>query len=200
MSTLPTTSPSSLPAPQKSTAYFELAVSLYLWSWPALTLAVQNEWGGPDSSDKRDWLAGTLADLFTASSKEPEIEDVEDVCVQVLSDEFSVNLEDDSAYEIAVAVCGAWKECKEGRFEKIEAMKVRFMSLPQQQSKAQKNADESDSSGTDAEVDEEQNSAERSDAMEVDEATSMTQQNREPVVDDDGFELVQPKGKGGRRR
>lgn len=35
-----------------------------LHMWPALTLAVENQWGGPDSADKRDWFAGAVAELF----------------------------------------------------------------------------------------------------------------------------------------
>lgn len=179
--------------PEKAIAYFELAVSLYLWRWPALSLAVENEWGGPDSSEKRDWLAGVLADLFTSSKSEVDVEDVEDVAAQVLSDEFSVVLEDDSAYDVATAICGAWKACQEGRFEGIEALKVQFQNAKPVEKKIAKakDGDESDSSsGTDAEVDDDQPAGE---AMEIDEPV---RQKPAPIVDDDGFELVQAKGKG----
>lgn len=199
----------------KAIAYFELAVSLYLWRWPALTLAVSNEWGGPDSSEKRDWLAGTLADMFTTSkSSPPEIEDIEDVATQVLNDEFSVVLEDDSAYDLATAICLAWTDCQDGRFDKIEQLKVHFQNskptAPVAKKQQQKTGDETtagedsdSSSGTDAELDGEEGeeggqTAGTAGAMDLDPAPVPTRQ--EPVVDEDGFELVQAKGKGGRRR
>lgn len=174
---------------QKIVAYFELAVSLHLWRWPALTLAVTNEWGGPDSSDKRDWLAGTIADMFTTAKNAPEIEDIEDVLSQVLSDEFSVVLEDDSAYDLATAISLAFTECQEGRFEKIEQLKVQFQNSKPPPPKKVVDDESDSSSGTDGEVEE------QGEAMEVDAPA-----RQEPVIDDDGFELVQGKGKGGGRR
>ncbi|CCG81183.1 Pre-rRNA-processing protein TSR2 [Taphrina deformans PYCC 5710] len=182
-------------AEQKATAYFELAVSLYLWRWPALSLAVENEWGGPDSAEKRDWLAGVVADLFSGTGQADE-EDVEDVVTQVLSDEFSVALEDDSAYEVAVAIVAAFRDCQQARFEKIEALKVHFQNARPRATVSRAEGDgESDSSGTDAEVDPEEPAVGTGgEAMEVD-----APGRAEPVVDEDGFELVQSKGKKGRR-
>ncbi len=76
--------------------YFELGISLVVWKWDALCLAVVNEWGGPDSAEKRDWLAGEISELFE-TEKHVEPEDIEDMCIQILSDEFNVVLEEDSA-------------------------------------------------------------------------------------------------------
>lgn len=81
------------------TTKWELGVSLILHSWPALTDAVNSGWGGADSSDKRDWLCGAIADMFVANADTDEY-DVEDTLTNVMEDEFEVNLEDDSAYEV----------------------------------------------------------------------------------------------------
>ena len=61
---------------------------------------MQNQWGGPDSSDKRDWLAGTLSERF-ASEPLTDQEDIEVMLLQVLEDEFGVRCEDET--EVAVA-------------------------------------------------------------------------------------------------
>ena len=45
-------------------AKFENAVAIILHSWTVLSLAVENEWGGPDSAAKRDWLGGIVAEMF----------------------------------------------------------------------------------------------------------------------------------------
>ena len=50
-----------------SSSKFEQGLTLIINTWQALTLAVQNQWGGPDSSDKRDWMCGAVADLFTGN-------------------------------------------------------------------------------------------------------------------------------------
>ena len=163
--------------PPKAIAYFELGVSLYLWRWQALTLAVENEWGGPDSADKRDWLAGTLSDLFTTNpSKEVDQEDVEDIATQVLNDEFSVVLEDDSAYELSMQLTTCWRDCLAGDFSKIEVLREAFVSA---KPGAKSNVKEASSSSEDEEPE--------SERMDVD--------VQEPVIDDDGFELVQRKRK-----
>ena len=80
---------------------WELGVALILHTWRALSDAVASGWGGPESSDKRDWLCGAIAEMF---EKDPETDeyDVETTLAGVMEDEFELALEDDSAYE----VCG----------------------------------------------------------------------------------------------
>ncbi|KAI1277042.1 Pre-rRNA-processing protein TSR2-domain-containing protein [Xylaria sp. FL0933] len=52
------------PSPETRQQQFEQGVAISLHLWQSLTIAVQNNWGGPDSSDKRDWLAGVIVDMF----------------------------------------------------------------------------------------------------------------------------------------
>lgn len=80
---------------------WELGVALLINNWRAMVDAVSCQWGGPDSADKRDWLCGAIADMFV-ERPETDAEDVEDVLVQVMADEFDVNLEDDSAYVVSI--------------------------------------------------------------------------------------------------
>ena len=51
-----------------ATAQFELGLTLILNTWQALTITVANQWGGPDSADKRDWMCGAVAELFERAS------------------------------------------------------------------------------------------------------------------------------------
>lgn len=174
------------PAPDatsKSTAYFELAVSIYLYQWQALSLAVSNEWGGHDSSDKRDWLIGTISDLYTTNATPPELEDVEDILIQVMSDEFQVMLEDDSAYEVAKQVNAVWIKCQNEEFDEIVALRNTYEAAKPGNS-IQK-GDVSSSSD-----DEEGDEGDNEDSEMTDAPTST---KLEPIIDEDGFELVQPK-------
>lgn len=68
--------------------------------WPALHVACANAWGGPSTSDKRDWFAGTLSTLLL-SDPELDAEDLEVFLLQVMQDEFECNVEDES--EVATA-------------------------------------------------------------------------------------------------
>jgi pre-rRNA-processing protein TSR2 len=82
---------------------FEHATALIIHMWSALDIAVQNEWGGPESSDIRDWLGGVVVDMFSfPAGKSVEVEDVEELLSQVAEDEFELRLEDDSAYQVCV--------------------------------------------------------------------------------------------------
>ena len=71
-------------------------------------MAVQMELAGPESSNIRDWLGGVIVDKFpfptaggtSAGEKIPERDDLEDILLQVLEDEFELRLEDDSAYQV----------------------------------------------------------------------------------------------------
>jgi pre-rRNA-processing protein TSR2 len=83
----------------EQTQKWELGVSLLLNFWQPLRDAVSCNWGGPDSADKRDWLCGVIADLWT-EDEEADEETVEQRLLQVMEDEFDVNLEDDSAYDV----------------------------------------------------------------------------------------------------
>lgn len=91
---------SALPA--EAIAKWELGVSLVLHSWRVLTDAVGGEWGGPDSADKRDWLCGAVADMFSDREELDEY-DLEDTLIHAMEDEFMVNLEDDSAWQVIPA-------------------------------------------------------------------------------------------------
>ena len=83
-------------------AKFTHAVALIIHSWNSLDIAVQNEWGGPDSADKRDWLGGVVVDMFSfPATKHVEVDDVDEVLLQILEDEFELKLEDDSAYQVS---------------------------------------------------------------------------------------------------
>lgn len=78
-------------------------ISLHLHLWPALTVAIQNAWGTSSPAlgeDKRAWFAGALSDLFTQNQIR-DVEDLEDIMEQVMSDEFEVVVDDDSLEETA---------------------------------------------------------------------------------------------------
>ena len=105
---------------------------------------MQNNWGGPDSSDKRDWFAGAVVDLFPpirivpaaataaarqqAQQEEPELEDVEAVLLQVMIDEFEVNVDDDSALGVAEDIVRMRGQCVQGVFTDVDSLRERWQT------------------------------------------------------------------------
>lgn len=77
-------------------------IALQLHLWDSLSAAISNNWGTASASgeDKRSWLAGSLSELF-ASNQIRDIEDLEDILEQVMSDEFEVVVDDGSLEQTA---------------------------------------------------------------------------------------------------
>ncbi|MCJ1419703.1 hypothetical protein MMC32_006059 [Xylographa parallela] len=113
------------PTPEKIAAKFDLSIALTLSLWPALSVAVQNSWGGPNSSEKRDWFAGAISDLL-AATPDADVEYVEEFLLQVMNDEFDVNVEDGSAEEVAAKIVGLRKLTARGDFGMVDEMFARW--------------------------------------------------------------------------
>ncbi|KAL1955698.1 hypothetical protein VTO42DRAFT_8170 [Malbranchea cinnamomea] len=190
-----TSSDPELPASDSASAQLDLAITLILNSWPALTLAVQSSWGGPNSAEKRDWLCGAVADLFT-SRPETDAEDLEEVLVQVMNDEFDVVVDDESAGEIADRICEVRQEIMKGEYGRVKALweewkakgerKQRevFQRVDVQDEDQETDSDEEDDDvGEDSDMD-----VDMEDAPPV--QPPQPRERIEPEVDEDGFTKV----------
>jgi len=90
---------------EEARAKFTHATALIIHSWSALDIAVKNEWAGPESSNIRDWLGGAIVDMFSfPPGKRIDVEDIEEILLQVVDDEFELRLEDDSAYQVILTL------------------------------------------------------------------------------------------------
>ncbi|EGD99209.1 pre-rRNA-processing protein [Trichophyton mentagrophytes] len=179
-------------------AHLDLAITLTLYSWPSLTLAVESSWGGPTSKSKRDWFCGAIAELFS-THPETDAQDLEDVLIQVMTDEFDVVVDDGSISQIADQICELKAEIEKGKFERVEAMWEQFKAEEQNGgSKLPANIINrvgvngvDDSSDNDGEDDEEED--EDDDDIDMEDAPaprSAPKQREEPEVDEDGFTKV----------
>lgn len=180
---------------EKIQSKFDLAIALCLSTWSALTLAVQNSWGGPDSSEKRDWFAGAISDLIS-TTPDADVEYVEEFMLQIMNDEFDVNVEDGSGEEISAKIIGLRKLTLQGDFTMVDDM---YSKWQERQSKGgggkinfqhvtrDDNEDETDWNSDD--IDEE----EADDDVEMGEAPALLKVPKEkvqPRVDDEGFTEV----------
>jgi len=222
------------PSPETCQSNFEQGVALALHLWPALSLAVSNNWGGPDSEDKRDWFAGAVVDLFPdlvkllsppstnnnsststtqqppkpksqsqedEATEEPDQLDIETVLLQVMLDEFEVNVEDDSAFEVAEQIIRMRAGCLKGKFDEVDALRRRFEAKKSGKGGPEKKvvftrAQDQDDEGTDWDTDD---SGEDDDEdVDMDDAPALVEakpkkEKEEPQVDDDGFTMVTKK-------
>ncbi|KAL5000387.1 Pre-rRNA-processing protein TSR2-domain-containing protein [Aspergillus recurvatus] len=187
---LPTTSTAAataIPAQQTASSYLDLGITLAINAWPALTLAVTSNWGGPTSADKRDWLCGAISDMI-ADRPETDAEDLEDVLIQVMNDEFDVVVDDESAGEVADRIMEIRKMVEKGEFDGIKQMWEEW------ERKAAKKGDVvagfrrgEDQEG---ETDDEEDGEEDEEMGEAPALVSAPRERVEPEVDEDGFTKV----------
>ena len=174
---------------------FDLAIALCLSSWSALTLAVQNSWGGPESSEKRDWFAGAISDLIS-TTPDADVEYVEEFMLQIMNDEFDVNIDDGSGEEISAKIIGLRKLTLQGDFAMVDEMYSRWQERQSKGSEGKVNfqhvtrndhEDETDWDSDD--VDEEDDDGD----VEMGEAPALVKVPKEkvqPRVDNEGFTEV----------
>lgn len=107
---------SSRPAatPEQLQSAFDNSVWYLLALWHPLHIAVSSSWGGPSSSDKRDWFAGAISDLLT-TRPDTDAEDLECFLLQIMQDEFDCNVEDESEVTVARDILGVRKRMMEER-------------------------------------------------------------------------------------
>ncbi|PHH61367.1 hypothetical protein CDD81_445 [Ophiocordyceps australis] len=199
--------PAQLPPATVRQSNFEQGVVYALHLWPALTLAVTNSWGGPDSFDKRDWFAGAIVDLFPAfagvssassAANEPDIEHVETVLLQVMLDEFEVNVDDDSAAHVAAQIILSRTQCALGHFDHVTVLRERFLNRNKHKvdnlfQKAQDADQDTDwESDHDDDYDDAQDDEGDEDVAMFD-APPVPKEKPPPQVDQDGFTMVAKK-------
>lgn len=95
-----------IPTPQQ--LLFAKSIMLTFELWPAMRLAVSEQWGGPDSADKRDFLLSHLCDQYgnPGSAFEPDLDDLADILEGYMIDEYEARLEDGSPDWVAGRIVG----------------------------------------------------------------------------------------------
>ncbi|KAJ6127043.1 hypothetical protein N7523_002655 [Penicillium sp. IBT 18751x] len=173
-------------------SFLDLGITLALNNWPALTLAVQSNWGGPTSDDKRAWLCGAISEMLT-DRPETDAEDLEDVLIQVMNDEFDVVIDDESAAIVATEIMEMKQHTDRDNFAEIQAMWEVFQRKSQQKSASAAMFKKVDAQDEDQETDEE---SDEEDDVEMGDAPALVRAPREkaePEIDDDGFTMVKKK-------
>ncbi|KAB8266565.1 Pre-rRNA-processing protein TSR2-domain-containing protein [Aspergillus minisclerotigenes] len=180
--------------PNSASSYLDLGITLAIHNWPALTLAVQSNWGGPTSSDKRDWLCGAISDMLN-DRPETDAEDLEDVLIQVMNDEFDVVIDDESAVPVAAEIMEVRGLVAKGDFGPIKQMWENYQTKSQQKAS---NVAAAFKRGEDEDQDSDEDDEEDEEDVDMGEAPALVRAPKEkvePEVDEDGFTKVVGKKK-----
>ncbi|KAJ1338371.1 pre-rRNA-processing protein TSR2 [Microdochium nivale] len=217
---------STEPSPEVRQNNFEQGVAMTLHLWPALSLAVQNNWGDGDAADKRDWLAGVIVDMFpsfidlakkpstststttststsatpaaaksqsavaAAVQEEPDLEDIETTLLQVMLDEFDVNVDDDTGFETAETVMRVRAQCAKGNFDEANSLRRRWEAGKGKKIVMQQAADQDQDTDWESDDDDDDDGDSDVDMSEAPALARVPKEKAEPEVDDDGFTKV----------
>lgn len=175
------------PTPAQLQSAFDHGIWYALSLWPALHVAVQNSWGGPDSSEKRDWFAGAVSDLFNGR-QDTDAEDLEAFMLQIMQDEFDCNVEDETEGEVARTILVLRRSLLEGNLAAFEELERRWRN------RGMMKADVQVVDGGDGEVDDDEfedvDEEEEDRAPQGGQVPVVPRERQEPEVDDDGFTKV----------
>lgn len=84
--------------------------------WTALQLAITNEWGGADSVQKGEQMAEELNEWFLKRKGGKYAEDLEELLLEILGDDFNVQCEDGSPREVARIACTMFEQVAQGDY------------------------------------------------------------------------------------
>jgi len=168
---------------------FAKGVVARLALWPALQIAVQNGWGGPDSAQKRTWIASVIVDTFEVQPTPPDAEYIEEMLLQIMDDEFETIVEDGSSESVAKDIANLWKDIHLGDLTGLQHLEQRANAVSNRLILAQ--------AGPPGELDTDSGGEEESDT-EDGYGSDRVQDIQPPEVEEDGFTTV--KGRHSKHR
>ncbi|KAH9065140.1 Pre-rRNA-processing protein TSR2-domain-containing protein [Lactarius deliciosus] len=183
----------SPPPPNPALILFARGVIARLEQWPALRIAVEQGWGGPESRAKQRWLVSELVDAFDQPqpTPTPDAEYVALMLAQVLEDEFGASVEDGSVEAVAadvVALWGAGEDVVREWERKAEGARAKRVDVREEVVDGDGDDDDDDEGEWE---DEEEDDDEAPQLLRAADDSQQRPSKPEPVVDDDGFTLVQ---------
>ncbi|KAL7447713.1 hypothetical protein ACHAWC_000050, partial [Mediolabrus comicus] len=95
---------------------FQAGVTATLRTWSALKTAVDQSWGGTESSQKAEDLRSNIFTYFDGTSSNPKMTlyELEDNLGAYMEEEFGVVLEDNSEIEVADLIWRMYECCAKG--------------------------------------------------------------------------------------
>lgn len=161
---------------------FSLGVSMILQRWTALNICIEQDLAGPSSALKRTELYESIISYFRDEGIKLTVDELENSLYWYFDETFNLDLEDDSSKDVAERLCEMYQEvCVDGKFDKVERLRELVTQDP----------------GA-AAFSSQANHAEAAEALQLSQSEAelvAEDRSRHPIVDDDGFTLVQ-RGRG----
>ena len=163
--------------------------------------ALENSWGGPDSSDKRDWFAGAVSEYLASQNTTPaDQESLEDMLVQIMGDEFECNVEDESESAVAGDILKVRQRLFVEERTLVAAQEVEQRWRSRGSMKHEKLVVQEVNQDVDGDGEEDYEFVDGDGDEVMDEAPALVRAPKEkviPEVDDDGFQKVVGKKRTG---
>eukprot|EP00281_Chroomonas_sp_CCMP1168_P002539 CAMPEP_0206260068 /NCGR_PEP_ID=MMETSP0047_2-20121206/26869_1 /ASSEMBLY_ACC=CAM_ASM_000192 /TAXON_ID=195065 /ORGANISM="Chroomonas mesostigmatica_cf, Strain CCMP1168" /LENGTH=188 /DNA_ID=CAMNT_0053687081 /DNA_START=151 /DNA_END=714 /DNA_ORIENTATION=+ len=102
-------------------ALFCDAVRAVVHRWTALNLAVSNDWGNGNSSEKREAMVMEVCQGFAAKNNVDPSE-VEQFLEEYLVSQFNTEADDESPFEVSHLICRLAQLIKEGNIAEAQAL------------------------------------------------------------------------------
>lgn len=183
--------------PAEGRPFFEEGVRLIFDRWTALKLAVEQGWGGTQSREKALDVLDDVVDWFYRR-KEHYDDELEEELQAALSEDFNCDCEDGSPLAVAKALTGLYRDLCQGSMAELERLRATAPASTQSCRLEQVDRDGTVLEGDDSESDDEMGDATMNDAN-TQQAAQPPSAPPAPIIDEDGFELVQkPRRRGGR--
>uniref|UniRef100_A0A7S0QX22 Pre-rRNA-processing protein TSR2 homolog n=1 Tax=Pyramimonas obovata TaxID=1411642 RepID=A0A7S0QX22_9CHLO len=187
--------------------HFEKGVKAILKKWTAFRLAVDNGWGGNSSEEKADQVEDDILLWFYNGKGTIYADELEDMLMEAMRVDFNTECEDDSCKEVSLQLTNLYGECARGNY----ALADELHKAANKGSATKKSVRVKRQRATDGEAvskqtveGEDEDSDSSSDESDDEDCPTLTEgmepireepkyEKPEPVVDADGFELVQPR-------
>ncbi|GLC45758.1 hypothetical protein PLESTB_000501800 [Pleodorina starrii] len=191
----------------QSRPLFEEGARLIFSKWTALALAVENQWGGSNSAEKADLLLQDCLDWFY-KKREHYVDELEEELDDAILHDFNVEAEDGSPHLVAEGLVKLYQELVGGSTTYLEQLRAMAAAGVQQSKRQVVDLDGTVVAEEDADMASSDDDDEEDDEMDTEGAGGQGAPRavpleppapRAPVVDEEGFTMVQGKGRRGKR-
>jgi pre-rRNA-processing protein TSR2 len=181
--------------PPATSVLFARGVIARLAIWATLRIAVKENWGGPGASSKRTWLASVIVDAFEEQKPIPDDQYIEELLLQVMSDEFETVIEDGSAEAVAVDIVRLWDETQIGKGDLVFNYEELAEKVRGKMPDVQEQVVSDDCDDLDDDDDDEDEEGDGEEAPRLVERPLSRQGIKQPEIDEHGFTMVKGKAR-----
>ena len=161
-------------------------------AWTALQLAITQGFCGRDSAERGAWMPGALTDWVLQNKRNLDQSDIEECLFDMMTGDFECLTEDGSCREVSDLIWKILRSIQTANFEEYSRLMDGIKVPKENLQRSQVELKNSDTEGSEDEDD-------NDDDERVEAKVEKVREKQEPIIDEDGFEMVATKQKGGRK-